>query len=65
MIETIAVTVTVIIAVAAVVVLAYVCERIKEGTPCTYKGFGCAFYDEELGMHLMRCTECPYWEDER
>jgi hypothetical protein len=47
------------------VVLAYVCERIKEGTPCTYKGFGCAFYDEELGMHLMRCTECPYWEDER
>lgn len=62
MIEIIAVTVVVIFAAVAASALAYVCERIKERTPCAYKGFGCAFYDEELGMHLMRCTECPFWE---
>jgi hypothetical protein len=46
------------------IILATVDATVKEKTGCTYQGFGCAFYDENIMGSSIMCDECPLWKNE-
>lgn len=62
MIESILVSVVVLIVLAVITIVLFTAEHIMKQMPCSYKRTGCPFYDNDLGMAHIRCNACPYWE---